>query len=57
MSGDYYTHIPLKESERERREEAELALFHTQLEVADLRRQIAQLESALESERVWRSNR
>jgi hypothetical protein len=57
MSGDYYTHIPLKESERERREEAELALFYMQLEVADLRRQIAQLESALESERVWRSNR
>ena len=47
-----YTHVSLRESEKIRLEEAELALFHMQMEVAGLRKQIAQLENALEDQRL-----
>ena len=49
---DYYIQGTIREDEKSRLEEAELALFMTQLETTDLRKRIAQLESALEEERI-----
>lgn len=51
-TGNDYTHVSTRESEKIRLEEAELALFMTQLEMTDLRKRINQLENALEEERI-----
>ena len=59
-NNDYYRHDSLREDEKRRLEDAETALFHMQMETADLRKQIAQLEAALEAERLrnsWLINR
>lgn len=59
-NNDYYRHDSLRVDEKRRLEDAETALFHMQMETADLRKQIAQLEAALEAERLrnsWLINR